>query len=107
MDAAEREQVCQQLALNKMRLGLPLEAVRRIDHYLADDWGIKPPLPPAKWKRRLRELGKNGLAAEDWELHDTLASHYEIGSKPPEALETVFYDTSERVNDFETAAERI
>jgi SAM-dependent methyltransferase len=93
MDAADREHFCQQLALNKMRLGLPLEAVRRIDHYLADDWGIRPPPPPAKWKRRLRELGKNGLAAEYLELHDALASYYEVGSEPPADLETVFYDT--------------
>lgn len=93
MDATDREQICQQLARDKMRLGLPLEEVRRIDRYLDDVWGITLPKSPAKWKRRLRELGKNGLAAEYWDLHDALARHYEIGREPPAGLETVFYDT--------------
>jgi SAM-dependent methyltransferase len=93
MNATEREQVCQQAAADKMRLGLRLDDVRRIDHYLADDWGIKPPLPPDRWKRRLRELGGSGLAAEYWRLHDALAGYYEIGTYPPRDLETVFYNT--------------
>lgn len=93
MDAAEREKTCQQLALKKMRLGLPFEDVRRIDHHLADDWGIKPPQPPAQWKRRLQELGGSGLAGEYWRLHDAIAGFYEIGTNPPVDLETAFYNT--------------
>jgi len=93
MNATDREQICQQLALDKMRLGLPLEEVHRIDRNLADVWGIALPEPPAKWKRRLQKLGGKALAGEYWDLHDALASHYEIGSEPPADLETVFYDT--------------
>lgn len=50
------------------------------------------PRPPVRWKRRLRELGGRGLAAEYWGLHDAIASHRETGLEPPEGLETIFYD---------------
>jgi SAM-dependent methyltransferase len=92
MNALEREQICQQMAQDKRRLGLPLEDVRRIDRYFADNCGITMPRPPARWKRRLRELGGKGLADEYWELHDAIASHRETGLELPEGLETVFYD---------------
>ena len=93
MNAVEREQICQRLGQDKRRLGLPLEDVRRIDRYFADNWGITMPRPPARWKRHLRELGGKVLDAEYWRLHDSLASHYEFGSAPPQDLETAFYDT--------------
>lgn len=92
MEAVERELLCERLIADKRRLGLPLEDVRQIDRYLADHWGITMPLPPAAWKRRLRELVGKGVAAQYWHLHDALASHYEIGSEPPADLETAFYD---------------
>ena len=93
MDAAERDRICQHLVTQRMRLGLPLEDVRRIDHHLTADWGITLPKSPAQWKRRLQQLGGKDLAAEYWWFHDALASQYQVGNAAPEALETRFYDT--------------
>jgi 2-polyprenyl-3-methyl-5-hydroxy-6-metoxy-1,4-benzoquinol methylase len=92
MNAKEREEVCHRFMVTKMRFGLPLEEVRRVDRYLAAYWGIKMPSPPTRWRRRLRELGGSDLAAEYWGLHDVLASHDEIGAETPDVLVSAFYD---------------
>lgn len=89
----DRADACQALAADKRRLGLPLSAVRRIDAFLADKWGITMPLPMDQWVDRLSELAGEELAAEYWELHEEQAERYASDAPVPLKLETAFYDT--------------
>ena len=92
MTESDRQSICERIATDKRRLGLPLADVRRVDEYLADQWGITMPLPPEQWRKRLVKLAGRELAAAFTELHDEQAALFAAEAPVPEALETAFYE---------------
>lgn len=92
MKVAEREALCNQLAADKRRLGLPLGDVRRIDAFLAEKHGITLPLPPDKWEKRLNALAGKTLAKRYWDVHERQALCLNLDRDIPPDLEKAFYN---------------
>ncbi len=92
MNAATREQLCRQAVVDKRRLGLGLEDVRRIDDFFQRECGIVSPLPLPAWMRKLRQLAGRNFAATYQSVHDEYASFIQTGEDVPISLQNQFYD---------------
>jgi 2-polyprenyl-3-methyl-5-hydroxy-6-metoxy-1,4-benzoquinol methylase len=102
MDGKRREVKCREMADDKCRLGLPLQAVTGIDQYLRTEWGIVPPTNPAVWDKQLARIAGTDLHSRFRYLHDKQASYLLRGKEPPRETVARFYDliSDDRISGF-------